>query len=244
MRSTMMTGRGGGVFDRLIDPPWKKLKEDRSICQEHVLCVVKMHKGGTLEVTPGLSEEEPESDDEGPFRSARSARQVAEKGPRLTTFSFRAIGPKGHLESIFQYTLENANAELDPMKVEELLAEEDEKNARSVDLWKQADTDFVLPEIEEKAEEEEKPGVVVRMRVEVVSAVGFEADDLSCEYQILLPLGWTCLSETGNWHLTEQGEFTCFGSTQIAMVKDMPKSSTGSAGVGTRRSLLNAEPIT
>merc|ERR1719247_3617014 len=130
------------------------------------------------------------------------------------------------------------------MKVEELLAEEDEKNARSVDLWKQADADFVLPEIEEKAEEEEKPGVVVRMRVEVVSAVGFEADDLYCEYQILLPLGWTCLSETGNWHLTEQGEFTCFGSTQIAMVKDMPKSSTGSAGVGTRRSLLNAEPIT
>ena len=79
-----------------------------------------MHKGGTLEVTPGLSEEEPESDDEGPFRSARSARIVAEKGPRLTTFSFRVMGNEGNLESIYQYTIENANAEMDPMKVEEV----------------------------------------------------------------------------------------------------------------------------
>ena len=46
---------GGGIFSEL---PWKKVKSEK-ICQEHVLCVVKMHKGGTLEVTPGLSEEEP-----------------------------------------------------------------------------------------------------------------------------------------------------------------------------------------
>ena len=111
-------------------------------------------------------------------------------------------------------------------------------------MWGQADADFVLPEIEGKTDEEEKPGVVVRMRAEVVSAVGFEADDLYCEYQVLLPLGWTCLSGSGDWHLTEQGEFTCFGSTQIATVKNLPKRSPQASATENRKSLQKVEPLT
>jgi len=82
-----------------------------------VLATIIVHDEGVLEVTPGLSEEEPESDDERPYRSVRSVRIVGEKGPRLTTFSFSCAGGEG---PAFQYTLENANTETSMTRIEEV----------------------------------------------------------------------------------------------------------------------------
>ena len=67
------------------------------------------------EIYPDAVMEEPESDDDGPFQSARGARVVAEHGPRLTTFSVPAPGQRA-----FQYTIEYVNAELDPTRIEEV----------------------------------------------------------------------------------------------------------------------------
>ena len=94
--------------------PWRKLKDERVVTEINI-ATVKMYQGGALEMCPGLSEEEPESDDDGPFQSARGARVVAEHGPRLTTFSVPAPGQRA-----FQYTIENVNAELDPTRIEEV----------------------------------------------------------------------------------------------------------------------------
>lgn len=70
-----------------------------------VLCTVKIFQGGSQQVTPGFSEEECESDEEGgPYRTIRSCRIAKTKGHRLTTFSL--IGFKN-----FRYSLENLNSE-------------------------------------------------------------------------------------------------------------------------------------
>ena len=111
-KSTMLQSPGSSLValaqgDFSHEGPWRKLKEDGRI----------VHDEGVLEVTPGLSEEEPESDDERPYRSVRSVRIVGEKGPRLTTFSFSCAGGEG---PAFQYTLENANTETSMTRIEEV----------------------------------------------------------------------------------------------------------------------------
>jgi hypothetical protein len=64
-----------------------------------VLCVL-VHKGDALEVIPGLSEAQVDADDQGAYRSARSA-QAHEWPPRLTSFAFTAH------QDTFHYTVEN-----------------------------------------------------------------------------------------------------------------------------------------
>ena len=55
------------------------------------------------QVTPGFSEEEPESDDDGPFRSAGSLKIIAERGARLTTFTLRVSSPiDGSVAGVYQ----------------------------------------------------------------------------------------------------------------------------------------------
>ena len=55
------------------------------------------------QVTPGFSEEEPESDDDGPFRSTASLKIIAERGARLTTFTLRVSSPvDGSVAGVYQ----------------------------------------------------------------------------------------------------------------------------------------------
>ncbi|CAM9439919.1 unnamed protein product, partial [Choristocarpus tenellus] len=69
---------------------------------EHVLCVIRAHQNGTLEVAPGFSAEEPESGDEGAFLTEHTTME--KEGPRLTAYTFGS--PLGGL---FSYTVENAS---------------------------------------------------------------------------------------------------------------------------------------
>ena len=152
---------------------------DERVCQEHVLCSIKMHKKGTLEVTPGFSEEEPESEDDGPFRSAASLKVIAERGARLTTFTLRVSSPlDGSTVGVYQYTIENMNGMPDTMKLEQLVAEERLKDAQAVQLRKGTVPESVHEDLPEDV------SFMMRMRVELVSALSFDADWLFCEYQV------------------------------------------------------------
>jgi len=228
------TSQGGSILDLAAgdfshEGPWRKLRNsnhDASLVQEYVVCTIKSHRGGALEVTPGFSEEEPESDDEGPFRSLRASLVVAEKGPRLTTFSFSSLRVNGQVDRVFQYTLENVNSELDPSRVEELVAAGDKAINRRPSP---ALNEIVPPErLRRLLDERTHTKPIVHIRVEIVSALGFATDNMYLEYQVVLPAGWCCPdSQATQWHLTEQGERTFQGSTQIATMEELPKGRGG-----------------
>jgi len=98
--------------------PWRRLQES-NLVQERMLCAVKMHRGGALEVLPGLSESEPESDDDaGPFCSASSAKKRLAQGAKLSTFMFSVLSD--NVSRVFEYSLENVNAEVDFTRIEEV----------------------------------------------------------------------------------------------------------------------------
>mmetsp|Transcript_71473 Transcript_71473/g.201696 ORF Transcript_71473/g.201696 Transcript_71473/m.201696 type:complete len:346 (-) Transcript_71473:1823-2860(-) len=61
---------------------------------------------------------------------------------------------------------------------------------------------------------------MMRMRIELVSAISFDAEWLFCEYQVLLPLGWRPDDPSG-WKRNSQGEWTLAGSTQVASCKEL-----------------------
>ena len=61
---------------------------------------------------------------------------------------------------------------------------------------------------------------MMQMRIELVSAISFDADWLFCEYQVLLPLGWRPDDPSG-WKRNSQGEWTLAGSTQAASCKEL-----------------------
>lgn len=124
VRQILFQARGSSIGDVASgdfahEGHWRRLR-DGKLVQEQVLCAVKMHRGGALEVRPGLSEDEPESDDDaGPFCSASSAKKRLAQGARLTTFSFSVPGENA--SRVFEYSLENVNAEVDLTRIEEVI---------------------------------------------------------------------------------------------------------------------------
>ncbi|CAN0193774.1 unnamed protein product, partial [Hapterophycus canaliculatus] len=94
---------------------------------EQVVCSIKAHQNGTLEIAPGFSAEEPESGDEGAFLTDHTLKVMDKEGARLTTYRFTS--PSG---GVFSYTVENDS---EPGGgVEEIEAWEAEEASR--DLWK------------------------------------------------------------------------------------------------------------
>uniref|UniRef100_A0A7S4J0B0 Uncharacterized protein n=1 Tax=Odontella aurita TaxID=265563 RepID=A0A7S4J0B0_9STRA len=78
---------------------------------EEVLCVVRYHSSGLLEVKPGFSEVEPEEDDlyyhDRIFISDATCTTRRSVGPCLTTFCFSS--PQG---STYEYTLEHVEVDV------------------------------------------------------------------------------------------------------------------------------------
>lgn len=124
VRQILFQERGSSIVDVASgdfahEGPWRRLRES-SLIQERMLCAVKMHRGGALEVLPGLSESEPESDDDaGPFCSANSSKKRLVHGAKLSTFVFSVISDK--VSRVFEYSLENVNAEVDFTRIEEVI---------------------------------------------------------------------------------------------------------------------------
>lgn len=178
--------------------PWRKLINPDHI-KEHVLCTIKIYQGGSLQVTPGFSEEEEESDEEGgPYRSIKNMRVAKTKGHRLTTFQFAGFQQ-------FRYTLENLSSE--PLSsVEEHVLEQSTGVSSVSHCFEPSNT------------------YLVHIRTEIVSAVGFAADTLYCEYQVLAPIGWHCVDD--EWLRTEEGEEFLPGVTQLASSTLFPSKNT------------------
>ncbi|CAM9262265.1 unnamed protein product, partial [Ectocarpus sp. 6 AP-2014] len=156
---------------------------------EQVVCSIKAHQNGTLEIAPGFSAEEPESGDEGAFLTDHTLKVMDKEGARLTTYRFTS--PSG---GVFSYTVENDS---EPGGgVEEIEAWEAEEASR--DLWKKASrqqnagTQLVGAPVAGGA-------VALHVFMEIVSASGFAGvDRLYTEYALCLPRHWTMADEEGS----------------------------------------------
>ncbi|CAM9953363.1 unnamed protein product [Scytosiphon promiscuus] len=201
---------------------------------EQVVCSIKAHQNGTLEIAPaGFSAEEPESGDEGAFLTDHTLKVMDKEGARLTTYRFTS--PSG---GVFSYTVENDS---EPGGgVEEMEAWEAEEASR--DLWK-------------KASRQQTAGgqllgapaaggaVALHAFMEIVSASGFTGvDRLYTEYGLCLPRTWSMAESEGGASgergenndgrdegfvegrgraTREHGEFAAAGTTQVAC-QDFP----------------------
>ncbi|CAM9566356.1 unnamed protein product [Ectocarpus fasciculatus] len=156
---------------------------------EQVVCSIKAHQNGTLEIAPGFSAEEPESGDEGAFLTDHTLKVMDKEGARLTTYRFTS--PSG---GVFSYTVENDS---EPGGgVEEIEAWEAEEASR--DLWKKASrqqnagTQLVGAPVVAGA-------VALHVFMEIVSASGFAGvNRLYTEYALCLPQHWIMADEDGS----------------------------------------------
>lgn len=99
-------------------------KTDHYQFHEEILCTMKLYQSGILEVTPGFSNIEAEdSDHDGDiFVDDKDLENAANKGPKLTTFTF--LTPLG---SIYQYTLEWVDFIIDEDMLEALALKVDDE---------------------------------------------------------------------------------------------------------------------
>lgn len=158
----------------------------RNVCEEHLLCELKVHRGGVMEVSPGFSEEEPEPDDEGVFRTANTLRLASEMGARLTTFKLRVnASAEGTGRQVFQYTVENVNGFHNVEKIEQDITDEMERDMRAIELRRAG----VPASLETTLPNDTKMRLCLRF--EVMSASHFDADWLYCHFQALPPPCYT-----------------------------------------------------
>ena len=144
-----------------------------------LLCEIKVHRCGVMEVSPGFSEEEPEPDDEGVIRSANTIRLASEMGARLTTFKLRVNGSaEGMGRQVFQYTVENVNGFHDVDKIEQVITDEIHRDRRAVELRRAG----VPAMLETTLPSDTK--VRLCLRFEIMSASHFDADWLYCHFQV------------------------------------------------------------
>ncbi|CAM9461081.1 unnamed protein product, partial [Ectocarpus sp. 13 AM-2016] len=177
-------GTPGGSFR------WRQGEDGVGVhAHEQVVCSIKAHQNGTLEIAPGFSAEEPESGDEGAFLTDHTLKVMDKEGARLTTYRFTS--PSG---GVFSYTVENDS---EPGGgVEEIEAWEAEEALR--DLWKKAarqqnaGTQLVGAPVAGGA-------VALHVFMEIVSASGFAGvDRLYTEYALCLPRHWIMAGEEGS----------------------------------------------
>eukprot|EP00752_Nemacystus_decipiens_P014281 g12701.t1 len=161
---------------------WKRGDGDGGVhVHEQVVCSIKAHQNGTLEIAPGFSAEEPESGDEGAFLTDHTVKVMDKEGARLTTYRFTS--PSG---GVFSYTVENDS---EPGGgVEEMEAWEAEEASR--DMWKKASRQQTAG-AQLLGAPATGGAVALHAFMEIVSASGFTgADRLYTEYALCLPRHW------------------------------------------------------
>eukprot|EP00903_Cladosiphon_okamuranus_P006353 g6223.t1 len=206
---------------------WKRGEDDVGVhVHEQVVCSIKAHQNGTLEIAPGFSAEEPESGDEGAFLTDHTVKVMDKEGARLTTYRFTS--PSG---GVFSYTVENDS---EPGGgVEEMETWEAEEASR--DMWKKASRQQTAG-TQLLGAPATGGAVALHAFMEIVSASGFMgADCLYTEYALCLPRHWIMAANedgggggrtnSGLDHgfegvargiYRESGDFAAGGTTQVA----------------------------
>ena len=100
----------------------------------------------------------------------------------------------------------------------QLVAEERSKDSQTVGHRKEAVPEAIEVELPEDAQ------FMMRLRLELVSGINFDADWIFCEYQVLLPTGWRP-EHTHGWMRNDHGEWTLSGSTHVSRSKELRSTS-------------------
>ncbi len=164
-------------------------RRDINLFHEELLCTLKLHDSGLLEVTPGFSKFETEdSDDDEIFVSNEGLEKRSSKGAKLTTFTFAT--PMG---SVYQYTLKWVDFLIDQTKLESLALREMDEHYRLLSQHRKT----VLSHLNERIELMHwlvQSGDEQMIQIEFVSAHGFSPQwnhsSLSIDYDISIPKCW------------------------------------------------------
>lgn len=146
---------------------------------EQRLCSIKIFNSGEVEISPGLSHHAPEIDPKSAinyepiFFASDTLRVAAEKGFRLSTWRFRS-----RAGSTYEYAIENVRDllplnEVDKLIVEERLTSKARKSAITSTLLVRQSKDVTL-----------------HVFAEIISADGFDNDQLVVAYETYLPQQW------------------------------------------------------
>lgn len=175
----------------ILDP---NLGEIESYFVEHILCSFKLYQDGLLAVDPGFSgivEEPIQETDEAsihsnriglsPFLTDRTAEAAIKTGFRLTTFRVSSLISG----SEFEYSMENVNDVLSPIKLESILKHDNMVRGQRV-------AEYRGDPLEQA--ERQKPfqtkHKTLGIYTELVEAVGFDSEKLYISYEWHLPTQW------------------------------------------------------
>eukprot|EP00611_Tribonema_gayanum_P003600 TRINITY_DN12859_c0_g1_i2.p1 TRINITY_DN12859_c0_g1~~TRINITY_DN12859_c0_g1_i2.p1 ORF type:complete len:591 (-),score=65.84 TRINITY_DN12859_c0_g1_i2:69-1841(-) len=175
---------------------------------EKVLCEVKAHDSGLLEVTPGFSTKQADVGEEGAFPSDHMLHKEDKAGPRLNSYSFTSR--RGNM---FEYTIENiAEGASSSKHTEEWTVQQNIADAKQVAGQRQGaglnlSPASVLPSSSR-----------VYLLLELMSAAGDLGGCCTTEFEVVLPLGWSSVesADSGTWHQFEDGRCALSGSTHAA----------------------------
>ncbi len=156
-------------------------------CYPHqeLLCSIKLHSSGMLEVNPGFSNKEAEDTDDEIFVSSVGLLKSETKGIKLSTFSFATSAG-----SVYQYALEWIDYIVDPDKLENLALREVDEHYRLLSqhrknlLWRIDENDTPIDSLSYTGDEK-------LIQIQFKSAFGFhpkwDRSSLSIEYHITIP---------------------------------------------------------
>ena len=191
---------------------------------EKMLCVIKAFGDGTIEATPGFSQEEPEDETNPIFASLHSLNVRQKEGPKLSTFRFST--PRG---SVFEYTITNKNAVESIFSAERLIQEESLRDAKHVAERKNKSSNYFFGS-------PTNPDVpfFLHASIEIVSGTGFVDDGgyVYAEYDVSLPSGWSCATQCPgiNWGgQLPPGESSLSGQTHLARPSYFKRKGPGQA---------------
>lgn len=152
---------------------------------QELLCSIKLHNSGMLEVNPGFSNKEAEDSDDDIFVSSVCLQKSETKGIKLSTFSFATSAG-----SVYQYALEWIDYIVDPNKLENLALREVDEHYRLLSqhrknlLWQIDENNTPIDSL--TCTEDEK-----LIQIQLISAFGFhpkwDRSSLSIEYHITIP---------------------------------------------------------
>ncbi len=152
---------------------------------EELLCTMKLYNRGILEVTPGFSNIESEdSDDDDIFVNNEALEISANKGSKLTTFTFST--PSG---SIFQYSLEWLDYLLDEDVAESLALTVSDGQYTMQSTRRRKLVSQIAPHTSLFAASEEELFMIDFDSVSEFKPM-WKRSSIRIDYEILLPQGW------------------------------------------------------
>uniref|UniRef100_A0A7S1XTY5 Uncharacterized protein n=1 Tax=Phaeomonas parva TaxID=124430 RepID=A0A7S1XTY5_9STRA len=190
-RSTIQNLPGAG---KLAGPSSEERRPYKALKAHHeVLCQIKLYTSGKMEVQPGFSEAQAESDDEGGgFVDDVALKTQLEQGPKLTTFRFQTAEGR-----IFEYAVENVNEVDNDDELINIEAHEREIEKKQTRSRQQARTrNITHPVVDEP-----RP-LALQVQLEIVGADSFAQTNgrsLYVEYETVTPNHWRLEADVASY---------------------------------------------